>query len=175
MCSGYLQIPITPKDKKKFNIAFVTHQGIFQFKVMPFGLTNAPASFQSNMDSVLAGLKWKNLLFYLDDIIVCSETFDKNISKVFRYSERNINYGAYSLSSKFCLSFYCSNRCQWVCDYWFLSQCFDEQDKVVSYTSRILQDWKIKWCFREKKVWQLSGLEEFHTIWNWELLFWRNW
>ena len=69
---------MTPKDKYK--TAFVNHQGIFQFKVMPFGLTNAPATFQRIMDSVFAGLKWKNLLVYSDDIIVFSETFDEHMA-----------------------------------------------------------------------------------------------
>lgn len=37
--SGYYQIKVNPEDKYK--TAFVTEQGVFQFRVMPFGLINA--------------------------------------------------------------------------------------------------------------------------------------
>ena len=59
--------------------AFITSDGLFQFKVMPFGLTNAPATFQRFMDAVLAGYKWKNLLVYMDDICVFSSTFEQHL------------------------------------------------------------------------------------------------
>ena len=36
----------------KRKAAFVTHEGLFQFRVMPFGLCNAPAMFERLMDRV---------------------------------------------------------------------------------------------------------------------------
>ena len=39
---------------------------------MSFGLQGAPASFQSLMNHVLAGLTFKNCLVYIDDIICLS-------------------------------------------------------------------------------------------------------
>ena len=54
LASGYWQIRVHPESQPK--TAFVTHQGLHEFKVMPFGLTNAPSVFQRLMQQVLMGL-----------------------------------------------------------------------------------------------------------------------
>ena len=53
----------------KQKAAFVTHEGLFQFRVMPFGLCNAPATFERLRDWVLCGMRWSRCLVYLDDVI----------------------------------------------------------------------------------------------------------
>ncbi|GBO25478.1 Transposon Ty3-I Gag-Pol polyprotein [Araneus ventricosus] len=74
--SGYWQVELDDKDKEK--TAFVTPDGLFEFKVMPFGLCNAPATFERMMDSVLRGLKWNICLCYLNDIIVFAPNFQEH-------------------------------------------------------------------------------------------------
>ncbi|KAM7299364.1 retrovirus-related Pol polyprotein from transposon 17.6 [Ixodes scapularis] len=64
--SGYWQIEVDERDREK--TAFVTPDGLYEFKLMPFGLCTAPATFQRVMDTVLAGLKWQSCLVYLDDV-----------------------------------------------------------------------------------------------------------
>ena len=54
LASGYWQIKVHPQSQEK--TAFVTNQGLFEFRVMPFGLMNAPAVFQRLMQQVLSGL-----------------------------------------------------------------------------------------------------------------------
>jgi hypothetical protein len=80
MQSGYWQVEMNPEDRPK--TAFVTADGLYQFKVMPFGLTNAPSTFQRMMDVLLAGLKWNSCLVYLDDIVIFSKTIDEHLVRL---------------------------------------------------------------------------------------------
>ena len=67
LASGYWQVAMSPEAKRK--AAFVTNEGLFQFRVMPFGLCNVPATFERLMDWVLCGMRWSRCLVYLDDVI----------------------------------------------------------------------------------------------------------
>ena len=50
LASGYWQVAMSPEAKR--NAAFVTNEGLFQFRVIPFGLCNARATFEPLMDRV---------------------------------------------------------------------------------------------------------------------------
>lgn len=78
--SGYWQIEVDERDREK--TAFVTPDGLYEFKVLPFGLCSAPATFQRMMDTVLAGLKWQTCLVYLDDVVVFSSSFQEHMSRL---------------------------------------------------------------------------------------------
>ena len=78
--SGYWQIPVAKEDRDK--TTFTCHAGCYRFKRMPFGLCNAPATFQRTLDILLAGLRWKTCLVYLDDVIVFSKTLDEHVKHV---------------------------------------------------------------------------------------------
>ena len=54
LASGYWQVKMSDTSREK--TAFVTQQGLFEFRVMPFGLTNAPAVFQQLMHEVVSTL-----------------------------------------------------------------------------------------------------------------------
>ena len=68
---GYWQIKVKEESREK--TAFVTFDGLYEFRVMPFGLTNAPATFQRLMQSVLTGMS-EFCSVYIDDVIVFSES-----------------------------------------------------------------------------------------------------
>ena len=95
--SGYWQVPITERDKAK--TAFRTSSGqLYEFNQVPFGLCNAPATFSRLMDRVLSGLHWETCLFYLDDIIFFSSTWEEHLALLRQVFERlrhaNLKLGA---------------------------------------------------------------------------------
>ena len=95
--SRYWQVPITEQDKAK--TTFRTNSGqLFEFNQVPFGQCNAPATFSRLMDRVLAGLHLETCLFYLDDIIVFSSTWEEHLARLRQVFERlrhaNLKLGA---------------------------------------------------------------------------------
>ena len=80
LASGYWQVPLDDDARPKS--AFTTHQGLYEFVRMPFGLCNAPATFQRAMQSVLAGLEWRDCFVYIDDILVASATFEEHLQQL---------------------------------------------------------------------------------------------
>ena len=76
---GYWQIPIVKKDREK--TAFVTPNGLFQFKVLPFGLNGAPACFQRLMDRVIQGCE-DYAAAYLDDLVIFSNSWKEHLEQL---------------------------------------------------------------------------------------------
>lgn len=70
-----------PNDIEK--TAFRTQDGFYEFLRMLFGLCNAPATFLRTMDVVLAGLKHRECLVYLDDIVVFGKSFQLMIDRLY--------------------------------------------------------------------------------------------
>ena len=80
-------MPITESGKAK--TAFRTSSGqLYEFNHVPFGICNAPATFSCLMNRVLAGLHWETCLFYLDDIIVFSSTWEEHLTRLRQVFER---------------------------------------------------------------------------------------
>lgn len=84
LTKGYWQVPLTEEAKPL--TAFVTPDGLFQFKAMPFGLVNAPASFSRIMRDLLRGLD--NVDNFIDDILIHTATFDEHLKTLRRVLER---------------------------------------------------------------------------------------
>ena len=85
--SGYWQVPIMERDKEKTAFRTSSWQ-LYEFNQVPFGLCNAPATFSRLMDRVLSGLHWETCLFYLDDIIVFSSTWEEHLARLRQVFER---------------------------------------------------------------------------------------
>ena len=84
LLSGYWQVPLD-SDSRKYT-AFSTHKEHLEFQVLPFGLHSAPILFSRLMCQVLGDLK--NVLVYLDDVIIFSENEDDHLKTLRTVLER---------------------------------------------------------------------------------------
>nr|CAI5854469.1 unnamed protein product [Callosobruchus analis] len=90
--SAYYQIKMA--DESKPLTAFtVPNRGLFQFTRMPFGLHSAPATWQRLIDRVLGVDLDQHTFVYLDDIIICTPTFEKHIEVLGTVLKRIVDAG----------------------------------------------------------------------------------
>ena len=85
MASGYHQVLVDPDDR--FKTAFQTHHGHYEYKVMPYGVTGGPATFQHEMNTVLAPVLRLVVVVFIDNILIYSQSYEdhlKHISQVFQ-------------------------------------------------------------------------------------------
>ena len=78
--------------------------GFWECNRMPFGLTNAPATFQRLIENCIGDLNLSSCLLYLDDIVVCSATYEEHIQKLENVFQRLRDRGLKLKPSK-CLLF----------------------------------------------------------------------
>uniref|UniRef100_A0A8C1X488 ribonuclease H n=1 Tax=Cyprinus carpio TaxID=7962 RepID=A0A8C1X488_CYPCA len=89
--SGYYQIEVNEADKPK--TAFVTPLGFWEFNRMPQGVTNAPSTFQRLMEKCMGDLHLEEVLVFLDDLIIFSNTLEEHESRLLRVLSRLQEYG----------------------------------------------------------------------------------
>lgn len=63
---AFLQVPLHPDSRPM--TAFLSHEGLFQFKKIPYGLASAPCAFQRLMTEILGNQKC--IQVYMDDILI---------------------------------------------------------------------------------------------------------
>jgi hypothetical protein len=59
-----------------YKTAFKTKFGLFEYTVTPFGLTNSPATFMRLMNCLFGKLIDDGVLYYVDDILIYSKTYE---------------------------------------------------------------------------------------------------
>ena len=69
-------------EEDKLKTEFTTRYGLYEWNLMPFGLCNAPATYQCLMEKVMAGLQWKILALYLDDVVVFVSSVPQHLEHV---------------------------------------------------------------------------------------------
>ncbi|MBW0503725.1 hypothetical protein O181_043440 [Austropuccinia psidii MF-1] len=84
---GFHQNVLTDNAKKLLRI--IVHCGIFEYLRMPFGIKNAPSHYQRMMNTIFPEeLSSGWLVIYIDDIIVCSEIGENNLTRVERLLQK---------------------------------------------------------------------------------------
>lgn len=99
---AFWQMPL--EEKSRPLTAFtVPQRGHFQFKVVPFGLCTASQALARLMTHLFADLE-PHVFHYLDDIVVCSKTFEEHIALLKEVARRlrDANLTISSEKSKFC-------------------------------------------------------------------------
>ncbi|ETM47977.1 hypothetical protein L914_07435, partial [Phytophthora nicotianae] len=99
IASGYWNVPMDPGSVEK--TAFTSKFGIYEWLIMPFGLCNEVPAFERLMENVLADLKWRVCLVYLDDCVVFSDDFPTHLVRVRQVLER-FNEAGFKLKMKKC-------------------------------------------------------------------------
>jgi hypothetical protein len=84
LLKGFWQVPLT--DRAKEISAFVTPDGLFQYKRLPFGMKNSPMSFQRLIQKVIAGME--GVSAYIDDVVLCSNNFEEHVCLIKEFLER---------------------------------------------------------------------------------------
>ncbi|GFW16727.1 retrovirus-related Pol polyprotein from transposon 17.6 [Trichonephila clavipes] len=130
---------------------------IIRYKRMPFGLCNDPATFQHLMDQFCNGLPNVNILVYLDDIVVLSETFEQHIEDLRMFFDRLKKFKLCANREK---SFYHPNECKQLrprCSFVTRRKPADEQP--VEYANKILSSAEKNYSSTEREalavVWPL--------------------
>lgn len=99
---AFWQLPLE-KNSRSLTAFTVPSRGHFQFKVVPFGLCTASQALARLMTHLFADLE-PQVFHYLDDVIICSRTFEEHLVMLRKVAERlrQANLTISSDKSKFC-------------------------------------------------------------------------
>ncbi|MBW0553034.1 hypothetical protein O181_092749 [Austropuccinia psidii MF-1] len=80
---GFHQNVLTDNAKKLLRITFQCE--IFEYLRIPFGIENAPSQYQRMINTIFPAESSEGwLIIYIDDVIICSETWDSHLSRLER-------------------------------------------------------------------------------------------
>ena len=83
LLKGYWQVPLT--DWAKEISAFVTPDGLFQYKVMPFRIQNAPATFHRLISHIIHDVP--DCEAYINDVIIYSDCWEDHVKQIHTFFE----------------------------------------------------------------------------------------
>ncbi|MBW0549972.1 hypothetical protein O181_089687 [Austropuccinia psidii MF-1] len=78
---GFHQNVVTPSARKYLRI--IVNCGVYEYLRMPFGIKNSPSHFQRMLNEIFHEEPLEGwLIIYIDDIIVCSKTWEEHIYRL---------------------------------------------------------------------------------------------
>ena len=77
LVDGFFSLPLYPADRGF--TAFHTPLGLYKWEVLPQGTSASPAIFQRMMDRWFSAFLWKNVLVWIDDILIYSKSFREHL------------------------------------------------------------------------------------------------
>lgn len=87
LSAAYHQIPLHPDSKEKTAFT-VPNKGLYHYNVMCFGLVGAAATMQRLMDSLFSAEFDNKVFTYIDDIVVCTSSFEEHVRILNRVYEK---------------------------------------------------------------------------------------
>ena len=91
LAHGYFQVTMHPDYVAK--TAFRVPWGLYEFVRMPQGLMNSPSTFQRIMELIFGDLNLSELILYLDDVIVFSQTVSEQVDRLEKVFHRLQEHG----------------------------------------------------------------------------------
>ena len=88
---GFHQVPMAETSKEI--TAFVCPFGLFEFERMSQGLKNSPLTFQRLMEKCVGDMNLKELLVYLDDLIIHGRSLEEAEERLFKTLDRLRSFG----------------------------------------------------------------------------------
>ncbi|MBW0468787.1 hypothetical protein O181_008502 [Austropuccinia psidii MF-1] len=101
---GFRQNVLIPKEKRLLIV--ITHCGIYGYLRMPFDIKNAPSHYQIMMNTIFpTELSEEWIIIYIDDLIICSESWSLNLERLARVLEKSAGVNAKISHKKFNFGF----------------------------------------------------------------------
>ncbi|RYE21940.1 MAG: hypothetical protein EOP45_08935, partial [Sphingobacteriaceae bacterium] len=148
---AFYQIPLREEDQVK--TAFSIHgMGIFAYQRMPMGLVNSAATLCRLVETVFNCSTEPEIFAYIDDFIVCTDTFERHI-EILEMIANKLNEAGLQIGLK--KSKFCMKRLK------FLGHMIDEQEVSID-ESRVqaIKDYKRPTTVRE--IQSFLGLTGWH-------------
>ena len=119
---------------------------------MPFSLTNAPATFMRYMDDLLQPFINKCVIFYLDDILISSRSWEEHVQQIWKFFDTLQQHRIYLNMDKCSFTMTNINDLGYAIDY---AGIHVDLEKV-----HILKDWPIPQNIHELR--SFPGLENLY-------------
>jgi len=127
-------------EGEEWKTTFKSRYGLYEYTVMPFGLCNSPSTFQSKINDIFRDMLDVEVIAYMDDILIYTETVEEHVALVRRVME--------SLrKARLCLSIRKSSFHQWEVE--FLG--YKRSDRGISIRSTKVKEIRA-WSTPEKVV-----------------------